>query len=158
MHYINLVSLKQMLPPMRQHNKHKNLQPALVPACIELLGEACIRSGRTMNIGNRRIRNRHSCPPRRLWTHSKIRPRSHLTHGGVNNEIILEAHRSRAILEVEVRLQENELPIRILRINRGNDALAPRMAIVKGGAERSRDWVVGAQVADVGQSTVTIAR
>src|SRR5580692_12492496 len=45
-HYPNLVSLHQMLTPMRQHYKHKDLQGAFVPHRVQLVVEAgtCRRS------------------------------------------------------------------------------------------------------------------
>src|SRR6202041_867773 len=42
-HNINLVSLDQVLGPMGEHNKHKDLQPTLMPTSIEFLVKAGIR-------------------------------------------------------------------------------------------------------------------
>src|ERR1700685_4036899 len=60
------------------------------------------------------------------------------------------------LLEVVISLQENELSVRFLRINGGNHALAPGVAVIKRGAESARYLIVGAQVADIGQPLVTI--
>src|SRR6185369_13235360 len=35
--YINLISLRQVLSPVRQHDKHKHVQGAFVPNVIELV-------------------------------------------------------------------------------------------------------------------------
>ena len=54
-HHINLVSLEKMLAPVRQHDEHENLQAALVPTGIQLLGKTGIVPRRSMNVGNRWI-------------------------------------------------------------------------------------------------------
>src|SRR5579862_7261050 len=54
-HDIDLVSLDEMLSPMRQHDEHENLQPTLMPTGIELLVEPGIPARCAMNVGNRRI-------------------------------------------------------------------------------------------------------
>src|ERR1700691_5521837 len=72
-HHINLVSLKQVLAPMRKHDQHENLQSTLVPAGVELLVKAQITVLRAMNIRNRWIRDRHYCPPSpNRQTHFKV--------------------------------------------------------------------------------------
>jgi hypothetical protein len=52
-----------MLGPVRQHDKHEELQASFVPIRIELLVKAGIRPWRTVNARNREIRNCHDHPP-----------------------------------------------------------------------------------------------
>src|SRR5579863_7324495 len=93
-HDINLISLEKMFTPVRQHYKHKDLQTALVPARIELVGEAGVGPWLKMNIWNC-MRYRHYGPPQK--TNLKMRPRSHLCDQGVNNRIVLRANDSSSL-------------------------------------------------------------
>lgn len=63
-----------------------------------------------------------------------------------------------AVSEVIIGLQEDELPVRIFRIDRCNYTLAPGMAVIKSRAEGFCKLVVGADVPDVSQATEAVAR
>ena len=63
-----------------------------------------------------------------------------------------------AVSEVIIGLHENELPVRIFRIDRCNYTLAPGMAVIKSRAEGFCKLVVGADVPDVSQATEAVAR
>src|SRR6266516_5721178 len=82
---------------------------------------------------------------------SSARTQSPWKVGGVIGEIF------QSFSEMEVRLQEYILPVGILRINRRDHSLTPRVTVVESRAKRRRHRIVGADVPDVGKAPVAVA-
>src|SRR3984885_1338312 len=94
-HDINLVSLEQMLSPMRQDNKQEDLQRALVPLGIELLVKAGVCRRSHVNARNCGIGNRHA----RASSFQNLLEQLKAKQKWINNRILLGQFRSRKPLK-----------------------------------------------------------
>src|SRR5476649_1092424 len=68
------------------------------------------------------------------------------------------ANRCITTSEMKVGFQENELPVRIVRVDFCNHTLSPGVSVVQSGTEGSRNLIVGAEVPDVSQTPAAIRR